>query len=72
MNASEYDFVLVFNIMSKSKSDPKAITNGIPPEIGTYKVQKGTWEAGLGSETSFEKLQDCEKLMKDRGISEEQ
>ena len=72
MNASEYDFVLVFNVKIKSRSGSKAIAKGIPPEIGTYMVQKGKWEPSLGRETSYEGLQDCEKLMNDRSISQEQ
>ena len=58
-NASEYDFVLVLNIRVKNKSDYKAITTGIPPEIGTYRVRKGKWEAGIGKEESLVSLQDC-------------
>ena len=72
MSASDYDFVLALNIRIKKITGSGTIATGIPPEIGIYMVRKGKWQKDLVDEKSFANLHDCEKLMKDRGISEEE
>ena len=43
-------------------------TAGIPPDFGSYKIENGKWEKGVGSEIELKEFKDCAELLHKYGF----